>query len=375
MPIEELLSLYFRTLHDTVAQYYGKRVRDCALGVPTRFTQASIDLMVEAAKQGGLRVKTTIVEPVAVALAHGIDDTETFDSSQPKYVLVFDLGWSSADVTLLRVVQGLIAVESSLQETQVSGQGFVDALVDLCVKEFKRKSRLDCTESLRAMMRLRRACEDSMKILSTSPQSNVDIDSLYEGCDFSYCITRARFEDVAASVFPLINTALSSALENAGLEASDVSLIICGGAVSKIPRVQQILQGRFPDARNGVLPVDAEETVAMGAALHAHYLVAANAMNVIETLSSETRTLSVCVGVIPGPEGSDAEFVSILPEGSVLPVSANVSAVLASGPEESAVFQVRIPCNDCLHRQTWPAGRYESPRTARFGASRDHIRL
>ena len=59
----------------------------------------------------------------------------------------------------------------------------------------------DITPNPRAMRRLRTACERAKRTLSSSTQTSIEIDSLFEGVDFFSSITRARFEELNMDLF------------------------------------------------------------------------------------------------------------------------------------------------------------------------------
>lgn len=320
--LEELLSIFFRKLHDIVADHLGRRLRDCVLAVPTYFTPAHIDVLVEAAKQGGLRIKTTINEPVAIALAHQLDDMAAFDSTRTQKVVVFDHGWSGISVAILHVTRGFITIESSRFEPSLGAKHLVASLVQLCVREFHRKTHHDVQESSKAMLRLARAAEDATKILSASPQTSIDIDSLYEGYDFSYLVTRARFEDACGTILRQLMNPVHAALEDADTEAAEISTILLAGGTSKIPAVQARMVAEFPQAVVRPAPSDNEELVAIGAALHGGYLRGAGVLESgIEQLPSEMRTLGAGIGLrLAQHQGSgEAQVIEFLSEGTPLP--------------------------------------------------------
>ena len=99
----------------------------------------------------------------ASLLAYGLDDP----SLPPSKVAVVDIGWTSTEISIYDVSGGLFFPLASVVSTDICGKIFVDLLADHCAKDFQRKSKLPCTESSKSMMRLKRECEDAMKILST----------------------------------------------------------------------------------------------------------------------------------------------------------------------------------------------------------------
>ena len=69
------------------------------------------------------------------------------------------------------------------------------------LQEFKRKHKKDISNNPRALRRLLTACERAKRTLSSSTQTSLEIDSLYEGVDFYATITRARFEELCMDMF------------------------------------------------------------------------------------------------------------------------------------------------------------------------------
>jgi len=70
----------------------------------------------------------------------------------------------------------------------------VDRLVHHFAQEFNRKYNKDIWTNARALRRLRTACVAAKQTLSSSSHTSLEIDTLFEGIDFSTFITRAQFE-------------------------------------------------------------------------------------------------------------------------------------------------------------------------------------
>ena len=62
---------------------------------------------------------------------------------------------------------------------------FDKAMVNYCVEKFQKIQTKDLSKNARAMMRLKEACEKAKRVLSSTFESYIDIDSLYDGNDFS----------------------------------------------------------------------------------------------------------------------------------------------------------------------------------------------
>jgi L1 cell adhesion molecule like protein len=76
----------------------------------------------------------------------------------------------------------------------LGGEDFDNRLVDYCVAEFYKQRKIDIKSNARAMRRLRTQCEKAKRILSSSTQTSIEVDTLAESYDFSITITRAKLE-------------------------------------------------------------------------------------------------------------------------------------------------------------------------------------
>jgi heat shock 70kDa protein 1/2/6/8 len=92
-------------------------------------------------------------------------------------------------------------VMATAGDTHLGGEDFDNRLVDYFVNEFKRKYHKDMSTNQRALRRLRTVCERAKRQLSTNLQAHIEVDSLFDGVDFSGIITRARFEELNMEYF------------------------------------------------------------------------------------------------------------------------------------------------------------------------------
>ena len=96
------------------------------------------------------------------------------------------------------------------------------SMLPACVQEFKRKYKKDITGNPRALRRLRTSCERAKRTLSSSSQTSIEIDSLYEGVDFYSSITRARFEELNMDLFRKCMEPVEKCLRDAKMDKSSV---------------------------------------------------------------------------------------------------------------------------------------------------------
>merc|ERR1712187_12092 len=106
------------------------------------------------------------------------------------------------DVSLLTIEDGIFEVKATAGDTHLGGEDFDNRIVDFCLQDFKRKNRgKDMAGNQRAIRRLRTQCERAKRTLPSSTQATIEIDSLFEGIDYSCSLSRARFEELNMDYF------------------------------------------------------------------------------------------------------------------------------------------------------------------------------
>jgi len=113
-----------RRLLDMAALRLGHRqISKAVMAVPAKFNAEQRRATVEAYKQAGLRVMRIIEEPTAAALAYGLDKKPNVD-----YILVYDFGGGTLDVSLLFVNKESVQVIATHGDDRLGGADF-----DQCV--------------------------------------------------------------------------------------------------------------------------------------------------------------------------------------------------------------------------------------------------
>jgi heat shock protein 1/8 len=246
--------------------YLGREVKNAVITVPAYFNDSQRQATKDAGAIAGLNVLRIIDEPTAAAIAYGLDK-----KGKEKNVLIFDLGGGTFDVSLLTIDEGIFGVKATAGDTHLGGEDFDNRLVDHFVQEFKRKFKKDISDNQRALRRLRTACERAKRSLSSSTQTHIEIDSLYEGVDFNSLLTRARFEDLNMDYFRKCMEPVEKVLKDSKLSKSQVHEIVLVGGSTRIPKVQEMLSEYF----NGKAlnkEIDPDEAVAYGATVQAAVL-------------------------------------------------------------------------------------------------------
>ncbi|KAG2124143.1 heat shock protein 70 family [Suillus cothurnatus] len=148
---------------------------------------------------------------------------------------------------------GIFAVKATAGDTHLSGEDFDNTLLEHFKNEFKRKTKHDISEDPQVLASVPSAT------LSSVTQTTVEVDSLYQGGDFSANIARACFEEINAAMF-------KSAIEPVEKVLKDVSDIVLVGGSTRIPKIQSLVSEYF-SGRQLNKSINPDEAVAYGAAV------------------------------------------------------------------------------------------------------------
>ncbi|KAJ9550053.1 LOW QUALITY PROTEIN: hypothetical protein OSB04_022596 [Centaurea solstitialis] len=263
---EEITSMVLIKMKELAEAYLGTTVKNVVITVPANFNDSQRQATMDAGVIAGLNVMRIINEPSAAAIAYWLDEMNVVNAWK-KDVMVFHMGGGTFDVSLLTIghEEGVREVKSTAGDMHLGGEDFDNRMVDHFVQEFMAKTEKDISGDARALRRLRTACESAKRTLSSTAQTTIEIDSLYEGIDFYSTITRAKFEELNVDLFSKSIELVDRCLNDAKINVHEVVLV---GGSTRIPKVQQLLQNFFK-RKNLCMSINPDEAVAIGAAVHA----------------------------------------------------------------------------------------------------------
>merc|ERR1739842_283482 len=239
---EEISSMVLNKMRDTAEAYLGSTVKDAVVTVPAYFNDSQRQATKDAGTISGLNVLRIINEPTAAAIAYGLDKKVGGERN----VLIFDLGGGTFDVSLLTIEDGIFEVKATAGDTHLGGEDFDNRIVDFCIQDFKRKNRgKDLSGNQRALRRLRTQSERAKRTLSSSTQATIEIDSLFEGIDYSCSLSRARFEELNMDYFRNSMGPVEKCLRDSGIDKRNVHEVVLVGGSTRIPKVQSMIQEFF----------------------------------------------------------------------------------------------------------------------------------
>lgn len=253
-------------MKETAEAYLGKKVTHAVITVPAYFNDAQRQATKDAGLIAGLKVMRIINEPTAAAIAYGLDKKES-----EKNILVFDLGGGTFDVSLLTIDQGVFEVVATNGDTHLGGEDFDQRVMEHFITLFEKKTKKKIGNDHRAIQKLRREVEKAKRTLSSAHKAKIEIESFFDGEDFSEELTRARFEELNMDLFKSTLKPVQKVLQDADLKKSEIHEIVLVGGSTRIPKIQQLVK-EFFDGKEPTRGINPDEAVAYGAAVQAGVL-------------------------------------------------------------------------------------------------------
>ena len=261
---QEISAITLQKLKSDAESYLGLPVTEAVITVPAYFTDAQRQATKDAGRIAGLDVKRIINEPTAAALAYGMDKLD-----QEKKILVFDLGGGTFDVSVLEIGDGTFEVLATAGNNRLGGDDFDQVIIDYLAEEFKKSEGVDLRNDKMALQRLKEAAEKAKKELSSTMSTNINLPFITATAEgpkhLNIDLSRAKFDELTASLVEKTMEPTRRALQDAGLSTSDIDDVLLVGGSTRIPAVQEAVKkfiGKEP--HKGINP---DECVAAGAAI------------------------------------------------------------------------------------------------------------
>ncbi|KAF5467287.1 hypothetical protein F2P56_017125 [Juglans regia] len=293
---EEISSMVLKKMREIAEAYLGKMVKNAVVTVPAYFNDAQRKATMDACDIAGLNVMRILNEPTAAAIAYGLHKVGRIGK---RNALIFDLGGGTADVSLLTIEESSFEVKAVAGDTHLGGEDFDNRMVNHFVQIFKRWHQKDISGNARALRRLRTACERAKRILSSAIETTIEVDSLYDGIDFSSTITRAKFAELNMDLFQNSIYLVENCLTDAKMDKENVNDVVLTGGSTRIPKVQQLLRDFF-DGKELNRSINPDEAVAYGAAVQAANLTGMGDEKVQNVVLLDVTPLSLGVRVRGG---------------------------------------------------------------------------
>tara|TARA_B100000242_G_scaffold162416_1_gene116080 strand:+ start:4505 stop:6397 length:1893 start_codon:yes stop_codon:yes gene_type:complete len=259
----QISAFTLQKMKETAEKYLGSEVKKAVITVPAYFNDSQRQATKDAGKIAGLDVERIVNEPTAAALAYGLDKKKSGT------VAVYDLGGGTFDISILEIGDGVFEVKSTNGDTSLGGEDFDNTIVNYICDEFKKEQGVDLTKDNLALQRVRESAEKAKCELSSAVQTDISLPFITADASgpkhLNIKMTRAKLESLVEDLIQKTLVPCKTALKDAELSANGIDEVILVGGMTRMPKVQQLVQDFFgKEPHKGVNP---DEVVAIGAAI------------------------------------------------------------------------------------------------------------
>ncbi|MEE9141712.1 MAG: molecular chaperone DnaK, partial [Gammaproteobacteria bacterium] len=297
MAPQEISARVLQKMKQTAEDYLGEEVTEAVITVPAYFNDSQRQATKDAGKIAGLTVKRIINEPTAAALAYGMDKKRG-----DRKIAVYDLGGGTFDISIIEIAEvdgeHQFEVLSTNGDTFLGGEDFDKRVIDYLAEEFEKDSGVDVRKDPLAMQRLKEAAEKAKIELSSAQQTEVNLPYITADASgpkhLAIKLTRAKLESLTEDLVTRTIEPCKIALKDAGLSVDEIDDVILVGGQTRMPKVQDTVNGFF--GRESRKDVNPDEAVAVGAAIQAGVL----AGDVRDVLLLDVTPLSLGIETLGG---------------------------------------------------------------------------
>merc|ERR1712227_181289 len=310
---EEISSMVLLKMREIADTSLGYRLHKCCITVPAYFNDGQRLCTKDAGRIAELDVIRIINEPTAACMAYGFHRKR--GEWTERNILIFDLGGGTFDVSILCVDDGVFEVKATNGNTHLGGEDFDRRLTDHYLDEFvlKYPHLPGIKKDYRSRKRLKSALGRAKRTISTKSASKVELDALYEGIDYTFTLTRARFEELCKDLIDSLVRPVQDVIMDAKFRRKHINDIVLVGGSTRIPAVQRVLENEFKK-RHISKSINPDEAVAYGATVQGAIISGVDDEEVNQLLLLDVIPLSLGVET----EGKYNEIA--VPKNSSVPI-------------------------------------------------------
>lgn len=330
----EISTMILSYVRNYAAKYLDMDIERAVISVPAYFDELQRQETMEAGNAAGFFVDRIINEPTAAALSYGLEHMD-----EESYVLVYDLGGGTFDVTILEMFEGVLEVKASSGDNKLGGKDFDQRLIEYLIKQFQNQYKIDLTTDIYAMARVREEALRCKIALSTQEEYTVQIPVLTVKDNVPYAmeevITRTKFEELIQDLVDRTHDPIRVVLSDSGISAQQLNKILLVGGSTRVPLVRRDIEayfGKKPEAA-----VDPDFAVAQGAAIQAA-IISGQIDETNEIVMTDVNPYTLGVRAL---RGYDEQYMSvIIPRNKTIPTTKKQRYYTSWDGQTDAIIEV-----------------------------------
>ena len=267
---ESLMGLFFQKLKKNWERE-GIDTKEVVVSIPDYCTVHERKAMLEALEIADLTCTALINESSAIALAYGLLRLSQFDDSKQRLVGFVDMGQAKTTIFFGTFTKKMMKVVSVSSERFCGAREFDYLIAEHVCKDFEAKYGQNPMKNQKCKLRLLDVVAKVRKMLTVNKEATISVDSLMDGEDLVYHLTKDEFEKLIQPVMDKFKNLCSQALEKLKAETklslADLHSVEMVGDAVRTPIVQSIIKDVFGKEMSKTLIPD--ECISRGCALYA----------------------------------------------------------------------------------------------------------
>ena len=318
----EIAATVLQEMRRAAEAYLGEKVTETVVSVPAYFSAAQRQAVKDAGKIAGLEVRRIMHDATAASLAYGLD------RKTDEKIAVYDLGGGTFEVSVLELGDGVFEVKAVNGDTRLGGDDFDERVVAWLAEAFQQEEGINLQEDPAALQRLREAAQTAKCALSSSTQTDVSLPFISADKHLNATLRRWQLEQLVEDLIDRTVEPCRQALSDAGMSPGRIDEVVLVGGQTRMPKVQDAVRSLF--GRDPHRPVNPEEAVAIGAAIHGAVLSG----EITRVLVLDVTPVSLGIAVRGG------RMSRLIERNTTVPTK--VARVFPTGADNQTAMEIRV---------------------------------